>query len=188
MTTQQHSGWFSGRTRLITVISIIAVGVAGATAVSANTGILNSSSDSNVGNVAVADLTTPNTQVVDVYLDGQATASTLPTTGATGVQEFAVDTAGTVGLTSTDTGLRLDSASPAVGWTWSLSQSSPTQLMVTFTDGTRTLEFSATQNADGTIAASVNEPIVTAAPASNNGGGGYEGDDDDEYEGGEDDD
>lgn len=186
MNTHQNSGWFSGRTRLITVISIIAVGVAGATAVSANTGILNSSSNSEVGSVSAADLTTPNTQVVDVYLDGQPSASTLPTTGAAGVQEFAVDTAGTVGLTSTEAGLRLDSASPAVGWTWSLSQSGPTQLMVTFTDGTRTLEFTASQNADGTIAAGVNEPIVTAAPANNNSGG-YEGDDE-EHEGGDDDD
>ncbi|MEQ1700998.1 MAG: hypothetical protein ABMA25_12865, partial [Ilumatobacteraceae bacterium] len=129
MNTHQSSGWFSGRTRLITVISIVAVGIAGATAVSANTGILNSSSDSNVGNVATADLTTPNTQVVDVYLDGQATTSTLASTATDGVQQFAVDTAGTVGLTSDASGIRLDSATPAVGWTWSLSQSSPTQLL-----------------------------------------------------------
>ena len=57
--------------------------------------------------------------------------------------------------------------------------------MVSFTNGTRTLEFVATLNPDGTVGAAVNEPIVTAAPPAN-GGGGYE--DDDEHEGGGDDD
>ncbi|MDO8364058.1 MAG: hypothetical protein Q7V88_14265 [Actinomycetota bacterium] len=184
MTSPQHTGWFSGRTRLITVISIIAVGIAGATAVSANVGILNSSADSSVGNVSASDLTA-DTQVVDVYLD-QLTTTTVIASPATGVQEFAVDVAGTVAVAATDTGIRLDSATPAAGWTWSLAQTSSTELMVTFTDGTRTFEFIATLNADGTIAASVNEPIITpAAPAT---GGGYEGDDGDEHEGGDDDD
>ena len=88
------------------------------------------------------------------------------------------------------TGLRLDSVTPAAGWTWSLTQTGPTELMVTMTDGVRTLEFVAATTADGNIAASVNEPIVTPAPPAANTGGydDDEDDDDEEYEGGEDDD
>ncbi|MGB8858323.1 MAG: hypothetical protein WCC60_03660 [Ilumatobacteraceae bacterium] len=186
MTTAPNTGWFSGRTRLITIVSILAVGVAGATAVGANIGILKASSESNVGSTTAGDLTTPNSQVVDVYLPGQAASTTLAPTLSTGIQEFTVDTAGTVAIATTDNGLRLDSANPATGWTWSLAQTSPGQLMVTFTDGTRTLEFTAVKNADGTVAAAVNEPIVTAAPPAPSGGGSYSGDD--EYEGGGDDD
>ncbi|HEY3485863.1 MAG TPA: hypothetical protein VGK49_10790, partial [Ilumatobacteraceae bacterium] len=144
------------------------------------------------------DLTTP-TQVVDVYLPGTAAApaptavATMPSVDPT-VQQFAVDVAGTIAVAAADTGLRLDQVTPAVGWSWTLAQSDPNALMVTMTNGTRTFEFTATTTADGNIAASVNEPIVTPAPANSNGGG-YEDDDhhDDredheEYEGGEDDD
>lgn len=207
MTTQQPTGqpngWFTGRTRLITIASIVAVGLAGATAVSANIGILDAASDSTVGNVAATgDLTTPSTQVIDVYLPAASatTAATAapvvtasPAVGSAAVQEFAVDVAGTVAVASTDTGLRLDSVTPTAGWNWTLSQTSQAELMVTMTNGVRTLEFVATTTVDGNIAANVNEPIVTAAPPAANTGigstnGGYQGDDDGEYEGGGDDD
>ncbi len=203
MSSEQSSkpaGWFTGRTRLITIVSIVAVGLAGASAVSANIGILDSASDSPVGNASLTrDLVTPSTQVVDVYLP-DTSAATAPTTAASvpgadpTVQQFAVDVAGTIAVAAADTGLRLDQVTPAVGWSWTLAQSDPNALMVTMTNGTRTFEFTATTTADGNIAASVNEPIVTPAPANSNGGG-YEDDDhhDDredheEYEGGEDDD
>jgi hypothetical protein len=200
MNTPQPSkpaGWFSGRTRLITIVSIVAVGLAGAAAVSANIGILDAASESNVGNVSAAgDLTPPATQVVDVYLPSETSSTTsstaAPAADANGVQEYTVDAAGTVAVVSTATGLRLESVMPAAGWTWSLTQTSQTELMVTMTDGVRTLEFVAATSADGTIVASVNEPIVTQAPpvAITGGHDGDEGghDDDGEYEGGEDDD
>lgn len=184
MTTPQHTGWFSGRTRVITIVSLLAVGAAGAIAVSANLGVSNAAPASGVGNVTAADLTTPNTQVIDVYLPSTTAAATT----ASGAQEFTVDVAGTVAVATTDTGIRLDGVTPTAGWTWTLTQSSAQQLTVSLTDGTRILEFVATLNADGTIGAAVNEPIVTAAPAAgSNGGGGYE-DDDDSHEGGDDDD
>ncbi len=92
-------------------------------------------------------------------------------------------------------GLRLDRVIPAAGWTWSLTQTIPTELMVTMTDGARTLEFTAVATADGSVAASVNEPIVSPAPPAVNAGvydnTSHEGEQDDEheeYEGGEDDD
>jgi hypothetical protein len=200
MTTQQppdrldraprSPSWFSGRTRIITAVSIVAVGLAGATAVSANIGILDSASDSPVGDAAVTgDLVTPSTQVVDVYLPSTATpstttpdtaapATTMPTSGlpvpaplggaAVGgpaVQEFAVDAAGTVAVAAADGALRLERVVPAAGWTWTLAQSDPTALRVTMTDGLRTFQFAASLAADGTVAAGVTEPIVVAAPS-----------------------
>jgi len=207
MTTSQPSGWFTGRTRLITIVSIVAVGLAGATAVSANIGILDAASNSNIGTVSASgDLTTPSTQVIDVYLPSttgapttavQTTAAQTSAARAAGVQEFTVDVAGTVAVASTDAGLRLDSVTPTAGWSWTLTQTSQTELMVTMTDGTRTLEFMAATTVDGNIAANVNEPIVTPAPPAANGGtntgtntGGNYGDDEHEgeYEGGGDDD
>ena len=215
MTPTQPPGWFTGRTRLITIVSIVAVGLAGATAVSANMGILDAASDSDVGTVSAAgDLITttmPPTQVIDVYLPGESTSTTAttvttlatpaPAAAGAGVQEFAVDVAGTVAVATTDTGLRLERVSPAAGWSWTLTQTGPTQLMVTMTNGARTLEFMAATTADGIIAANVNEPIVTPAPAptvatGNSGGGSYDDDENEhegdehegEYEGGEDDD
>lgn len=200
MTSEQSTkpaGWFTGRTRLITIVSIVAVGLAGASAVSANIGILDSASDSPVGNALVTgDLGTPSTQVIDVYLPATTattvanTAATMPSADPT-VQQFAVDVAGTVSVAATDTGLRLDQVTPTAGWNWTLTQNDPTALMVTMTNGTRTFEFTAAATADGNIAASVNEPIVTAAPAntsSTSNGGGYQDDEHEQYEGGEDDD
>jgi len=186
MTSPTPTGWFTGRTKYITIASIIAVGAAGAVAVAANIGILNAAGDSGVGTLsATGDLAPPSSQVVDVYLD-PTTNSTIVTTAAApagGGQEFAVDAAGTATVSSTASGLRLDNVKPTPGWTWSLVQPGPTQLNVSFTNGTRTLEFVATAAADGTVSASVDEPILTAAaPAPN---GGHEGE---SHEGGGEDD
>jgi hypothetical protein len=191
----KHAGWFTGRTRLITIVSIAAVGLAGATAVSANIGILESASDSPVGKALVTgDLGTPSTQVVGVHRP-VTTAATAATTAATRrsngdptVQQFAVDVAGTVAVATTDTGLRLDWVDPSAGWSWTLAQSDPSALAVTMTNGTRTFEFTAATTADGNVAAAVDEPIVTAASAGNGGGHHDDEDEHDEYEGGEDDD
>ncbi|MFN8023387.1 MAG: hypothetical protein U0Q03_17805 [Acidimicrobiales bacterium] len=186
----RSSGWFSGRTRLITLVSIAVVGVAGATAVSANLGILDTAADSPVGQAsAVGDVTAP--QVVEVTLPPAAPAATAAPLAADGVQEFAVDVAGTVGVVATADGVRLDRVTPSSGWSWTSTQSAPTTLLVTMTDGSRTFEFTATSAADGTIAADVVEPVVTpAAPVAQGGHGddGHEGGEHEEYEGGEDDD
>jgi len=169
------------RTQILTAAAIVAVGISGAIAVAANVGIMNAADDASVGNVASAtDLMPPDTQVVDVYLGPDNTT-------ATGGQEFAVDTAGSVTVSSSAVGaIRLDSVAPAAGWSWTLTQTDTSSLLVTFTNGSRTLEFTATAGADGTIMAKVNEPVVVAAPPSQSSG--EHEDDDDEYEGGEDDD
>jgi hypothetical protein len=176
------SGWFTGRTRVITVASVVAVCLAGATAVSANVGILDHASESAVGNAsAIGDLAPPATQVVDVYLTDPVTTTTPPTTSPAtepgeshDVQEFAVDVAGTIAVASSDSGLHLDRVVAAPGWTWNLTQSSPSQLLVKMTNGSRTLEFTASATPDGNITAAVNEIIVAPAPtaASQSSGGG----------------
>lgn len=190
MTTPQPSGWFTGRTKLITIASIVAVGLAGATAVSANIGILNAADDSNVGTLSAAgDLVPVDTQVVDVYLDEQtSTTVAIPSDqSASGVQEYTVDAAGTVSVSATAAGIRLGDVTPSAGWTWSLVQPNAAELAVTFTDGVRTLEFIAVAAPDGTITASVNEPVIAPAPAAPSGTGQHESEDE-EHEGGEDDD
>ncbi len=100
MTTPQQSGWFAGRTRLITIASIVAIGVAGATAIGANIGILNAASNNEVGNLSAAGDLTPSTQVVDVYLDGQGRPSPSASATPSGSQRFTVDSAGTVDVSA----------------------------------------------------------------------------------------
>jgi hypothetical protein len=189
--------WFTGRTRLITIVSIFAVGLAGAIAVSANIGILAAAPDSAVGNASVTgDLGPPSTQVVDVHLPATTAP---PSTADAARQQFTVDVAGTVTVVETDAGLRLDHVAPAAGWTWSLAQSDPTVLVVTMTNATRTLRFTATRTADGNIAAEVHEPIGAPSAVDDGGGTRIDRDEDhdehgdeheehEEYEGGEDDD
>jgi len=169
------------RTQILTAAAVMAVGISGAIAVAANVGIMNAADNSTVGGVAAAtDLLPTSTQVVDVYLGPDNTT-------ATGGQEFSVDTAGTVTVSSSSVGaIRLDSVAPTAGWSWSLTQTDTSSLLVTFTNGSRTLEFTASAGLDGTITAKVNEPVVVAATAPSQGGGGEH--EDDEYEGGEDDD
>ena len=193
MTTTKPRGWF-GRTKLITIASIAGVAAAGAFAISANVGILNAADNNKIGQLTAAGAaTTPNTQVVDVYLDGPATTTTTASVIATtavdpaAVQRFTVDSAGTIAVVADSGTLRLDSVNPTSGWTWSLAQTQRTQLTVTLTNGTRTLEFVAGLGPDGSVTANVNEPAAPAAAtaAPFNGGSGQDGDG---YEGGGDDD
>lgn len=166
MTSRSSSSlqrWFAGRTRLVTVVSIIGVGLAGATAVGANIGILDSSSSGSVGEASlVGDLPSPSTQVVDVYLSDEGEE----------VQRFAVDVAGSVGLVANELGLKVDAVVPTAGWTWTLAQNTPMSLTITFTDGSRTLEFVASTLGNGVISTFVGEPGPSAV-------GGHGDDDDD---------
>jgi hypothetical protein len=193
MTTTKPRGRF-GRTNLITIASIAGVAVAGAFSIGANVGILNAADNNNIGQLSAASqATTPDTQVVDVYVDSPATTTTAPAVIATtagdpaAVQRFTVDTAGTIAVVANGGTLRLDSVDPTPGWTWSLAQTQTTQLTVTLTNGTRTLEFVADLGPDGGVTARVNEPAAPAAATTPtfNGGSGEDGQ---EYEGGEDDD
>jgi hypothetical protein len=188
MSTTHEKKRFMGRTSLITAAAIAGVVVSGAVAVGANIGILNAADDSEIGSLSAAgDLVPADTQVVDVYIDEPTT--TTPATPASAIaQEFAVDNAGTVAVIPTAGGVRLGDVVANLGWTWSLAQSDASALAVTFADGVRTLEFTASLGPDGTITAAVEEPIVSVSstvPTAQ-----YQGDDheDEEHEGRDDDD
>lgn len=173
----------ANRTKVITVASIAGVAVAAAIAIAANIGILDAADGAQVGTLSAAGAPA-DTQVVEVVLPATTTpATTTAPAGSPAAQEFTVDTAGTASVAVVDGALRLDGVAPAAGWTWSSAQSGPTALTVTFTDGNRTLDFIATAAADGTVTASVEEPVAAPAPVRPSGG-----DDDEEYEGGDDDD
>ncbi|HEX4981179.1 MAG TPA: hypothetical protein VFV63_05750 [Ilumatobacteraceae bacterium] len=180
MSTPPNKKRFIGRTSLITAAAIAGVVFAGAVAVGANIGILNAADDSEIGSLSAAgDLAPADTQVVDVYLD-EPTTTTAATTStiqdsagkdsaaddSAVAQEFAVDVAGTVGVIPTAGGVRLGDVVANPGWTWSLAQSDPSALMVTFDNGVRTLNFTASIGPDGTIIAAVEEPIVSVSPTA----------------------
>ena len=76
-------------------------------------------------------------------------------------QRFTVDAAGTVAVVANGATLRLDSVNPTAGWSWSLAQTQPTQLNVTLTNGTRTLEFVAGLGPDGSVTANVDETTAS---------------------------
>jgi len=160
----QPSGWLSGRTRLVTIASVVAVGVAAAVGIGVNLGILGSASDGPVGNAAVADLLTPASRVVDTGRAGWTSAGA-PSGVSTHVQEFGVDVAGTVVVARRGDDLHLESVAPSSGWTWSLAQSDPSSMQVSMTNGTRIFEFHASSAPDGSIAGNVKEPVPAAGPA-----------------------
>ncbi|MBX3313270.1 MAG: hypothetical protein KF906_03030 [Actinobacteria bacterium] len=151
-----------GRTRLVTVVSIVAVVLAGAAAVSANVGILDSASDGSVGSASASgDLADPSSRVLDVYLPDEVTDDD----GDPFEQTYVVDVAGKVTVVSSVDGLRLGEVDPEDGWTWTLDQPDPTHIAVVMTNGARTFELDATQNLDRTITAKVTEPIDGAVSA-----------------------
>ena len=71
------------------------------------------------------DLTTPTPRSSTSTSTSRTTTAPDRRTTAAGVQEFTVDAAGTVAVAATDTGIRLDSVSPAAGWTWSAQPDQP---------------------------------------------------------------
>lgn len=187
MSSSKPTTPLSGRNKIITAVSIAAVAVASLFAVGANLGILNQADKSNVGTVAAAgDLVPAGTRVVDVYLDQQGTAPTSAAATPAGAQNFSVDTAGTVTVSATGGRAQLDLITPAAGWTGKAVQTTGADVAVSFTNGSRTLEFTATVAADGTIKGDVTESTGATAPASSTSD--HESHEGNEHEGGESDD
>lgn len=180
---------------MLTAASIGAVGLAGLFAVGANLGILTSSEQRDVGNVSAAgDLVPADTRVVDVYLDEPGPAPTSTTVAPAGSQRFAVDAAGTVDVSAGAGRARLDLVTPARGWTARSVSARGADVAVAFTDGDRTLQFTATAGADGTVTGDVTESAATPTarpgtrPADDEDHEDRHEDDDHGYEGGDDDD
>ena len=169
MTSHKTPNRLSGRTKIITAASIGAVGLASVFAIGANLGILTSADQSKVGTVAAAgDLIPANTRVVDVYLDKQGNPLASASTGSAGSQRFTVDSAGTVDVSAKGATARVDLVTPARGWTASPATTTKTVVAVTFTDGKRTLEFTATVGPDGAVTGGVTESTAAAPTTKRN--------------------
>jgi hypothetical protein len=190
----------TSRTTLITAVAVAGVLIAGTAAIAANIGILNASNDSSIGSLSATDDLLPSTTLaagVPVVLE-IATPTSTPTTTqapATAGSSYVVDEAGTVSVTTAPSGLALVDAAANPGWTPTATQPDPLSLRVAFDNGTRTVVFTATLSADGTIVADVTEPVIVAGAApskpvaspptaatSYSDDDQYESDDDDGYE------
>jgi hypothetical protein len=175
------------RTALITTGGIIAVIVAGAFAVGANIGILDTSSDHRIGQLAVAGDLVPTTEA--------GRAATLSPPVFAGRQAYLVADAGTVALDSTGSALVVTATDAQPGWTWVASPSDANHAAVTFSGGGRTLVFSATRAADGSVDVRVDDttPAATSsasatAPSHDVADEHEEHEEHDEHEGRDDDD
>ena len=167
MTSQKSSTPIGNRTKVITAASIGAVAVASLFAIAANLGILARAAQSNVGTMsAAADVVTPATQVVDVGFGRKTDPLGSAPTAVGGAQHFTVDEAGTVDVSVIEGAAHLDHASPADGWTASPATRAGTDVAVLFTDGTRTLEFTAIVGPDGTAIGDLTESAPTAATSA----------------------
>jgi hypothetical protein len=171
MTSPKPTERLSGRTKLITATSVVAVVIASLFAVAANLGILNNADRSSVGTLsATGDLTTA---------DAPARSRS---------QVFRVDTAGTVTVSPVDGRARVDRIRPAAGWSARAVEASGAEVAVSFTDGTRTLEFTATVAADGSVVGDITDASPGAARASSRRDDESIEHEEEEYEGGDSDD
>ena len=170
----------------ITAVGIAAVIVAGAFAVGANLGILDASSDNEIGTLDAAGALVPTTDAAP------APATSVPAAPiTTGARTYLVDAAGVVGVDAHGDALAVSSVGANPGWTWTAGPADATHVELTFTDGVRSLVFTATRAADGTVDAQVDEPASRAAPAATTttpASSHDEADDHEDHEGRDDDD
>lgn len=149
------------RTSLITAAAIVGVLLAGSAAVAANIGILDAADGSPIGDLqATGDLT---------QFTGTAAGAVSPPTSdaaAGSPTEYTVDTAGTVVVLADSGQLALSEVRTNDGWTSDPAHDGPTALTVTFTNADRTVVFTASLAADGSIVADVTEPITVAGNAA----------------------
>jgi len=160
----------TSRTSLITAVAVAGVLIAGTAAVAANIGILNASNDSEIGSLSATDDLVPSTTLAagtPILLERSAPTTTMPapaTTVAAGAS-YVVDDAGTVTVNATPAGLVLLDTGANPGWTPAATQPDAMSLRVAYDNGTRMVVFTATLNADGTIAADVTEPVIVVGAA-----------------------
>ena len=155
----------TSRTSLVTAAAIAGVLIAGTAAVAANIGILNAADSSAIGDLAATDELLPAPDAdVDAPIVTMATAEAPETTAATttvpaGVaQRYDIAEAGSVWVLATRSGIALDHVVGEEGWTSGLSQSDPRVLRVDFTNGVRTIVFTAELGNGGAVLVDVTEP------------------------------
>jgi hypothetical protein len=151
--------------------------IAGTAAVAANIGILNAADDSALGDLAATDELLPPAVILDqtavttaeATAETTASSSTLPeaTPPAGAAQQYDIEGAGSVWVATTTSGLALDHVVAVPGWSPLLSQGDLRSLRVDFTNGDRTIVFTASLGADGTVVVDVTEPstVIAQAPA-----------------------
>ena len=174
-------------TALISAASVVAVVVAGVTAIGANIGILSSADGGPVGNLNAAGLIDNpiEPQVIDIYVDGATTTGSviadLPPavvgeligSGKVAVsqevaatqegavdQEVAVAEAGTVVIRSVAGTVKLIDTTVEPGWSVGEPQSIVGGVQVTFTSASKSLIFVASVDDTGKLSMRVDEPIV----------------------------
>ncbi len=148
--------------------------IAGTAAVAANIGILNAADDSALGELAATDELLAPASTLDATtittMAVTAPSSTAPeTTVPTGTaQQYDIEGAGSVWVMTTTSGLALDHVVAVPGWSPLLSQGDLRSLRVDFTNGDRTIVFTASLGADGSVAVDVTEPstVIAQAPAT----------------------
>jgi len=174
-------------TALISAASVVAVVVAGVTAIGANIGILSSADGGPVGNLNAAGLIDNpiEPQVIDIYVDGATTTGSviadLPpavvgeligsgkvaasqevaaTQEGAVDQEVAVAEAGTVVIRSVAGTVKLIDTTVEPGWSVGEPQSIVGGVQVTFTSASKSLIFVASVDDTGKLSMRVDEPIV----------------------------
>jgi hypothetical protein len=163
------------RTTIVTTVAIAAVLVTSGAAIAANLGILRSTTDTKFGELTAADTST-------AAASGDDDAS--PAAPSATTQTFDVDEAGSVTLSRTYEGLRLDRVTAADDWTWEVVSATDAKIVVRFANGRRLLDLVAMGNEDGLISADVVESSSTTPPPVRTG----RPDDSEEHEGRDDDD
>lgn len=167
MTSPKPSTPLSRRTKVITAASIGAVGLASLFAIGANLGILARADDSDVGAMSAAgDVPMPAAQVVGFGLGQQTDPLGATSAAVDGSQHFTVDTAGSVDVSVIDGRAHLDLASPSDGWTATPATGTGADVAVVFTDGTRTLEFTAVVGPHGTVTGDLTESTTEATTSA----------------------
>ena len=154
----------------MTAAAIAGVLVAGTAAVAANIGILNAADSSAIGDLAVTDELLPaaaadtSTTVLESTTVPTTTVATTP--DAPLPQQYDIENTGTVWVMTTTSGLALDHVVAETGWNPVLTQSDLRSLQVDFTNGDRTIVFTAALADDGSVVVDVTEPttVIGAAP------------------------
>jgi hypothetical protein len=185
------------RTTLVTAAAIAGV--------AANIGILNAADDSELGELAATDELLPPAVTLDpttvATVEAATPSSTLleATLPAGEARQYDIEGAGSVWVMTTTSGLALDHVVAVPGWSPLLSQDDLRSLRVDFTNGDRTIVFTASLGDDGTVVVDVTEPTTVVAEATAAGAtpspvgaspttsSGYDDDDHDEYDDDDDD-
>jgi hypothetical protein len=192
---QRSTRSLTSRTSLLTAAAIAGVLLAGTAAVAANIGILNAADSSTMGDLTATDELLPavgaDADTATVAAETAPSTSTASAASPSGTaQQYDIAGTGTVWVMTTRSGLALDHVVAEQGWSSVLTQGDTRSLQVDFTNGDRTIVFTAALGDDGTVVVDVTEPttVLAQAPALTPGAGAnpttaasgqY---DDDEYE------